>query len=199
MKRVLLTGFVPFDGHKTNPSQQIVERLSGETIAGAKVSSLVLPVIFGEDVRHALPAIEEMKPALVLSLGLAAGIACLNVEMFAINHRKTDNPGELAPIIADGPAAYFATIDPGRVAGAISSETGAPASPHGYAGSYLCNHIFYHCLHYAATKQPGLPVGFIHLPFSTEQRADHPADGTPGLPLDLMTAGIRAAIQEALV
>lgn len=197
MKRVLLTGFEPFDGYEINPSQEIAERLNGEIIAGAKVTSLVLRVAFGEDTALVLPAIEEIKPALVLSLGLAAGIAELHVEMFAINQRRTEND-DLIPIVPDGPAAYFATIDPSRIALAITRETGAKASRHGYAGSYLCNHVFYNCLHYAATCDPSLPVGFIHLPFAAEQ-AEASSGDQPGLPFDLMVAAIRVAIQEALL
>lgn len=97
MKRVLLTGFEPFDEHKVNPSQEIAERLDGEVIAGAEVCSLVLPVVFGKDVQLALPAIDQINPALVLSLGLAAGTDSLDVEMFAINHRKGTRLASLYP------------------------------------------------------------------------------------------------------
>lgn len=99
MKHVLLTGFEPFGEHKVNPSQQIAERLNGETIAGARITSLVLPVAFGKDTAQVLPAIEELEPALVLSLGLAAGRSTIDVEMFAINHRNAGQTGILVPII----------------------------------------------------------------------------------------------------
>lgn len=78
----------------------------------------------------------------------------------------------------------------------IVRETGAPAQRHGYAGSYLCNHIFYHCLHYASKRRPDLRVGFIHLPLSTEQLEE--GANTPSLPLDTMTSAMRVAIREAL-
>jgi pyroglutamyl-peptidase len=198
MQHILLTGFEPFGEYNINPSQQIAERLNGEIISGAKVSSLVLPVVFGEDSRRVLPAIEKMKPALVLSLGLAAGRSTIDVEMFAINHRRADDTDHLIAILPDAPAAYFATVDHIRIACAIARETGAPALSHGYAGSYLCNHIFYHGLHFAATGRPGPRVGFIHLPLSTEQSSETIDTSPPSLPLDLMTAAVRTAIQEAL-
>ena len=77
MHGVLLTGFVPFGDFSLNPSQQIAEALHGERIEGHRVESLVLPVEFGLDVESVLPAIEQIQPHLVLSLGLAARAPCL--------------------------------------------------------------------------------------------------------------------------
>ena len=89
MPTILLTGFEPFGDYKINPSQQIAERLHGETISGAKIVGLTLPVLMGEDFDRLSAAIADHKPTLVLSLGLAAGATCLEVERFAVNMRFT--------------------------------------------------------------------------------------------------------------
>jgi len=112
--------------------------------------------------------------------------------MFAMNHRNGDG-NSLLPILTHGPAAYFATIDVDRIARAMANA-GMPAQRHGYAGSFLCNHIYYQTLHHVATKSLATRVGFIHLPHAS----DDVSDQTPSLPLAVMREGIRRAIEEAL-
>jgi pyroglutamyl-peptidase len=206
MQKVLLTGFAPFGASQANPSQQIAERLHGEIIGGAKVVGLTLPVRMGEDADRLTAAIADHGPALVLSLGLAKGATCLDVERFAVNLRfagEVDASKPVEPnlpqsvIIADGMAGLFATVDAERVAAAIRENAGVPARAHGYAGAYACNHILYHALHYAMQWDLSYRAGFVHLPLSSEQTISENKLHLPSLPLDLMTAGIRAAIEEA--
>ncbi len=193
---VLLTGFEPFGGYESNPSQQIVERLDGQTVGEAQIVGLTLPVAFGEDSERVLATIAAYKPVLVLSLGLAAGTPCIDVERFAINLRDGDNGGQQV-IMADGITALFATLDAERTAEAIR-KSGVPCRAHGYAGSYLCNHILYQTLHYALQWDLSYKAGFLHLPFSSEQAIAENKCDKPSLPLESLTAGVRAAIEEAL-
>jgi pyroglutamyl-peptidase len=207
MPIILLTGFAPFGDSKLNPSQQVAEHLHGEIICGAQIVSLTLPVVMGEELAQVTKAIAEHKPHLVLSLGLASGATCLEVERFAVNLKVTesDNPNlPLAPnlpqslIINDGMTALFSTLDTERIAAAIRSKAGVPARAHGFAGSYACNHVLYQVLHYAVQWDLSYKAGFIHLPLSSEQAISENKLHLPSLPLDLMTAGVRAAIEEAL-
>ncbi len=144
--QVLLTGFLPFGDSQVNPSQQIACALDGETIGGAQVTSLVLPVIFGQDTDRVQAALRELNPALVLSLGLASGTPCLDVERFAVNLRVAeawlpDQPlvpnRPQAAIVPDGPDAYFATIDTERVAGAIGTRAQSSGTR-----ARLCGRLF---------------------------------------------------------
>ena len=206
MSTILLTGFMPFGESKSNPSQAVAERLHGEVIGGAQVVSLTLPVVMGMDFERVAAAIDKHQPALVLSLGLASGTTCLDVERFAVNLRVTE-PGDpekplepnkpQSPIVSGEAAGLFPTIDTERVAAAICAA-GVPARAHGYAGSYACNHILYQTLLYAA--QQGLPykAGFLHLPLSSEQVIAENKLHLPSLPLNVMIAGVRAAMEEAL-
>ena len=207
MSTILLTGFEPFGDNKTNPSQQIAERLHGETIGGARVIGLTLPVAMGEDFERLSTAIADHKPALVLSLGLAASATCLEVERFAVNLRYTE-PGDPAKplepnlpqsvIVADGMTALFATVNAERIAAAIREKAGVPARAHGYAGAYACNHILYQTLHYAGQWDLSYRAGFIHLPLSSEQAIGENRLHLPSLPLELMAAGVRAALEAIL-
>ena len=197
MRPFLLTGFEPFNNRSVNPSQQIAEALDGEMIAGVKIVGLTLPVVYGEDTRRVLPALTSLNPIAILSFGLDAGARGVNVEMFAINHRLPATPSDgLIPIDPDGPAAYFATIDTERVAQAIRERVGIHAMPHGYAGSYLCNHVFYQTLRHAASHQLDCRVGFLHVPPTAE---DSDAPATPPAPsiAELIQAA-RIAVDEVI-
>lgn len=199
MNSILLTGFEPWQEFKSNPSQQVVERLTGQTIGNTQIVGLTLPVEFGEDTARVLAAISDLQPALVLSLGLAAGTPCLDIERFAVN-RRIITIGEDAQeaIVPSGPAAYFATIEVERIARAIRDKAQIPARAHGYAGSFLCNHVLYHTLNFAKTNSQALKAGFIHLPLSSEQVIAENRLGQPSLPLESMVQGVRVAIEEVL-
>lgn len=195
MPAVIVTGFEPFGNFKENPSAQIAEQLHGRTIGDVMVSSLVLPVAFGQDTARLFPAIEELQPQFVLSLGLAARATCLQVERIALNLQNADD--REVPIVEDGPAAYFATLDVDQIATAVKNR-GTPAQPHVYAGTYLCNHVMYQTLHLAATQPIPLRSGFIHLPLSQEQALAEGLTQLPSLPLQTMADGVLAAIETAL-
>jgi pyroglutamyl-peptidase len=208
MPTILLTGFEPFGESQSNPSQLICERLHGEVTGGAQVVGLTLPVVMGADFARVAAAIDEHSPVLVLSLGLASGTTCLDIERFAVNLRITDagNPEKpLEPnlpqsaIVPDGPEALFPTIDCEKVAAAIRGKAGVPARAHGYAGSYACNHILYQTLLYALRRDRTYKAGFIHLPLSSEQAIAENKLHLPSLPLSVMADGVRAAIEAALL
>ncbi|BDI30048.1 pyrrolidone-carboxylate peptidase [Capsulimonas corticalis] len=190
----MLTGFEPFHDNAVNPSQLIAERLNGETIGNARVVSLTLPVVFGEDTRRVFAAIDEWKPSVVISLGLSAGIGSIDVEMFAVNHRIADGSKALPPIAEDGPAAYFSTLPIDPICAAIEERAHLPVRRHGYAGSFLCNHILYQTLRHIETHKIDCRAGFLHLPQATENSAK----GQPSLPLEQMIAGVRIAIEAAM-
>ena len=207
MPTVLLTGFLPFGDSKTNPSQIIAERLHGEVISGTQVVSLILPVALGVDFERVAEAIKTHQPILVLSLGLATGATCLDVERFAVNLRVTEIGDTDAPLIPNlpqsviaksEPDALFATVDAERVAAAICENAGVPARAHAYAGSYACNYVLYRTLLFAAEQGLAYKAGFVHLPLSSEQAIAENKLHLPSLPLALMTAGVRAAIEAAL-
>jgi pyroglutamyl-peptidase len=197
MRRVLVTGFEPFNEHAVNPSQTIAERLSGSIVGDVNVVGLTLPVEWGKDTELMFSAISDVDPVAIISLGLDATAQGLKVEMFAINHRIVAEDQTLEPIVPDGPAAYFATVDVDRVGKAMGKQACVPVIRHGYAGSYLCNHIFYQTLHHTHLQRSRTKVGFIHIPFADD--AVNTDLGRLTLPIDRMIAAVRVAVQEAVV
>lgn len=201
-KNILVTGFEPFGGRGENPSLQVLARLKAP--AGARLFKARLPVT-GRAVGPRIAAlIARHKPDLVVSLGLAAGEAAIRVERFAVNvadYAIKDNSGwqpEGMRLDAAGPAAYFVTADPLKLA-AAARRAGAPAYVSNHAGGYVCNTLMYAALR--AIELSGLPAiyAFVHLPVSTEMALkEKPGPRiSPSLPLDLLVRAAAAAVKEA--
>lgn len=172
MKKLLLTGFVPFLDFPVNPTEEIVKSLDGETINGYQIISKILPVDFQQSEKEIIQHYEEIKPDAVVSLGLAGGRQHITPERIAINCKDgaPDNNGVICedePISNDGPAGYFSTL-PIRAMVNSLKEHGYPAKISNTAGTYLCNNVMYAVLQKIEKEQTPIPAGFIHIPASHE-------------------------------
>jgi pyroglutamyl-peptidase len=200
MPTVLLTGFEPFDDESTNPSWEAVRALQGARIGGHRIETRCLPVVFGDANRQLRKAIAVTKPVLVVCVGQAGGRAQLSLERVAINvddARRPDNAGHApvdAPIVADGPAAYFTSLPIKRLRQALQ-RAGIPAEVSQTAGTYVCNHVFYGLMH-ALRRKRRLRGGFVHIPWSPAQAARHP--GAPSLPTATVVEALRIIVRTAL-
>ena len=196
---VLVTGFDPFAGEPTNPSWEICRMLPG-TIAGLRVETLRVPCEFGRAIEVVSRAIERHRPSLVVSIGQAGGRSHLSVERVAINvddARLPDNGGARpvdAPIAADGPPAYFATL-PIKAMTVAMRKAGVPTEVSNSAGTYVCNHLMYGVLHFLAESGIEARAGFIHVPYAESQVIDKA--GIAGMALATMAKGVEAGIAAA--
>jgi pyroglutamyl-peptidase len=89
MRKLLLTGFEPFDGMESNLSTDIVKEFTN-------IQSLILPVTFNEAFKQLKPVVEDIKPDVLLLFGLADIRDKVTIERIAINTlhaRITDNEG----------------------------------------------------------------------------------------------------------
>jgi pyroglutamyl-peptidase len=196
MNTVLLTGFDPFAGDAVNPSWEAARALDGETVAGHRIVAAKLPVVFG-DALHALrEAVARTKPALVICIGVANTRTRISIERVAINvddARIPDNAGRQpidAPVVHQGPAAYFSTLPIKAMLRALT-DADIPAEISQTAGTYVCNHVFYGLMHELAAT-PHIRGGFIHVP---------PLAETPdetGLALASLVAVLRISVECAL-
>ncbi|MCX8957155.1 pyroglutamyl-peptidase I [Erwinia psidii] len=173
MKTVLITAFEPFEGQQINPSWESVRQLHERPVCGVKVIAKQLPCVFGDSLEVLYAAIDEVRPEMVIAVGQAGGCTGITVERVAINvddARIPDNAGNQPidkPIVAGGPAAYFATLPIKAIVEGIR-EAGIPAAVSQTAGTYVCNHVMYGLLHYLQ-KHKGIRAGFIHIPYLPEQ------------------------------
>jgi pyroglutamyl-peptidase len=193
---ILLTGFEPFGGERTNPSWEVAAWLDGKEIAGATIHTLELPVNCKRAAKMITDAITRANPAAVLGLGQAGGRAALSIERVAVNladeraSRESGGGVNDKPVVANGPDAYFARLPLAPMLQALG-RAAIPAALSLSAGVYVCNTVMYATLH-ALRQRPRVPAGFIHLPYTTAQAARH--HGAPSMSVDLMTAGIEIAL-----
>lgn len=202
-RRILLTGFEPFDGESVNPSWEVARSLQGETITGARVHSLCLPCVFGDALAVLGAELDRLRPQVVLALGQAGGRSDLSPERVAINvddARIPCNAGRQPidePVVPGAPAAYFSTLPVKAIVAALRAGR-LPASVSQTAGTFVCNHVFYGLMH-ALRRRRGVRAGFMHLPLLPEQAAARATVPTlPSLPLATLVQGVRLALQTAV-
>ncbi len=171
--RVLITGFEPFGGDAINPSEMLAEMLAlpAKPVPGLDIAAAILPCAFASMPEALAAAISRHSPDILLGFGLAGGRSAISIERIGINiidARIQDNQAAQpvdAPVIKDGPAAYFATI-PIKAIYAALNKASIPAEISQTAGSFVCNAVLYTSLHMA--KNRALRAGFIHLPYLPE-------------------------------
>ena len=185
--KLLLTGFEPFGGDTTNPSQLLIEWVERMVQLGEwtsihevheiEIVTALLPTEFEGAKRILQQVLAQEQPDVVLSLGQAGGHSSIAVERVALNlqdARIPDNNGrqpidEL--IEADGATAYMSTLPVKRLVSALR-QAGIPSQVSYSAGTYVCNHVMYYVLHQAMTQYPQMKSGFVHIPYTPDQVVD---------------------------
>ncbi len=197
--RVLVTGFRPFPGAPTNPSEELVRALRVGELSrrhGIELVTQILPVEYAA-VAEALPRLwRDLQPAAVLHVGLHGRARIPRVELRGKNHMSPvapDAAGQLPrrpAIEPGGPAIRASSLPAPRIVAAIHAR-GARARTSHDAGGYLCNFATYLSLGLAPK---GAIAGFLHVPWPAEEtgRARRAPAGRPGR-AELMVA-LEAAI-----
>jgi pyroglutamyl-peptidase len=168
--------------------------LDGQSINAHLIEAVCLPTKFAA-ARRDLSELLKRPWAMVLCVGQAGGRAALGLERVAINvndARIPDNDGQQPidePVVPGGPPAYFSTL-PLKACVQALREAGLPAEVSNSAGTFVCNHVFYVLMH-ALADRPGVPAGFVHLPWLPEQ-------GQPSLRLVDMTRALHLTVQTTL-
>lgn len=176
---ILLSGFEPFGGFAHNPSLDVVNEVAGRAAAGKLVtqqehndvviSTLTLPVEFGGAGHLLTTAVQQHRPDVVISVGLAAGTETVRLERVGLNLRDAripDNTGAQPPnrpITAGAENAHFSTL---RLKAAAQRILAAeiPVSLSLSAGSYVCNEVLYTLLQHISSGDLPISAGFIHIP-----------------------------------
>jgi pyroglutamyl-peptidase len=194
---ILLTGFEPFGGERTNPSWEVARRLDGLNVDGATVKAVRLPVGCRRAARSVTHAIEELRPAAILGLGQAAGRPVLSPEKVAINvadervRRESDGGLAGTPVIPGGPDAYFSRLPLPEIIRALRAGS-IPVGLSLSAGVFACNAAMYAALH-TLRRRRAVQAGFIHMPYEARQAVRHHT--APSMSLDMMTAGIEITLR----
>ena len=199
MKQILVTGFEPFDGYKTNPSQEVVVQINNQEIGKYQVNGIVLPLDYEKAFKILLESISKTEPPYILLCGQAYRpyIGLEKIAVNAVNTSRADNEGNLPEsdlILENAPTAYFSTIDPKPLV-AVLHEKEIPANISYHAGTYGCNWLFYKILHWNANSKQDLGIIFIHLPPLPKQALEKNESTIPTMSLDLELKAVTEIIK----
>lgn len=169
----LITGFEGYGGRADNPSARIARALDRHSVGGRPVVGRVLPVTCNGLRERLRVWLEEIDPALVISLGLAPGEPVIRLERIAANHadfEMPDNTGQVLQgrLVETGVTALEATLPLPEIRAALLAA-GIPARISQTAGTFVCNATMYQLLDLCAARTPAPAAGFIHLPMLPAQ------------------------------
>jgi pyroglutamyl-peptidase len=189
-KSIVVTGFEPYGGRRINPAAEVAKALDGEAIDGFPVVGAILPVSQRSLRERLEELLSELRPSIVISLGLAPGEPMIRLERFGLNlldFEIADNDGARladAPIEVNGTTGVRASLPLRAIERGLLSA-GIPARLSSTAGTFLCNATLYTLIRILEERFPSALGGFIHLPYLPEQVAQLLADGKRDRRLEL--------------
>lgn len=170
VRTVLMTGFDPFGKYVRNPSQQIVESLEETGFPNSRLNLQVAVLsTCCQEWKRLKRYLDKYKPEALILTGLANGRKRISLERFALNirdYRIKDNGGHQfvgLPVEKSGPDAYQSRAALDSLNKTLNSS-GYPCEISNYAGSFICNELYYRSLHYSASKGYPKLVLFVHVP-----------------------------------
>ncbi|MFX1311705.1 MAG: hypothetical protein ACFFHD_03695 [Promethearchaeota archaeon] len=163
---ILLTGFGPFGKITKNLSGEVVKIMKSE-INNHHLKKKILPVSWKKSLEHykRIMILSKMAFELVILLGIHMR-RNINIEKFGWNIAfGKDNEKKLkCGLIKRGRPFYLKTIlDINQIYSKLENTTHISISY--FAGSYLCNYIYYWALFLSNYEYPVL---FIHIPQNME-------------------------------
>ncbi|MBQ8655127.1 MAG: hypothetical protein IJ507_09335 [Clostridia bacterium] len=167
--KILITGFEPFGGDSVNPSWEAV-RLLPDSVDGAQLHRVQLPVVFGECGERLAAEAQAYQPDVVILCGVAGNRTEVTPELLAVNWRMgsiADNAGVQYTGQKIDPAGPDAIMTDLPVTAMVEDmkQAGLPAKLSLSAGAYVCNDLYYAAMQ--GQKKGGYRALFIHVPPTT--------------------------------
>ena len=209
MKKIILSGFVPFGAYPVNSSQQVVWRLAQRGIDGIKIVPAIFDATIPEENRGEVLAVRARALGVsgIISLGMASEKKGLCIERWATN--AVDNEKYCPPLLQG------TRIDPRQPYGwrialdlapwnvmefekACTAE-GIPVELSDDAGGFCCNHLAYQTRTALIEREETTPYLFIHLPCSPAtipNEKEFAAAGKVSMSVDKMVLGIELLLQK---
>ena len=166
---ILLSCFEPFGGEAINSSLEVCRLLESEGRSDLKIC--ILPVVWKSAPEILLKEIEKWNPRVVLAFGQAKrrGISLEKRAQNLDDFRIPDNAGQqilAQKIIISAPESLSSTLPLEDIFASLKKEQ-IPVELSQSAGSFVCNHLFFHLQDALAREK--VISGFIHLPILPEQ------------------------------
>jgi pyroglutamyl-peptidase len=193
--RILLTAFEAYGDWKENSSWLAMVELLKEAPQDIDLVTRLYPVDLQALQKMLVTDLQSEYDA-VLHLGQSPGLSSVKLEKIALNVAGcVENHGEELPqLIQDGPTAFRSQMPLGDWAELLRAND-IPAAVSYHAGTFLCNATMYLSHFYSGEMGRSPPIGFIHLPLTTEQVAR--ANSTSAsLPTKVLAKSIRMILGE---
>jgi pyroglutamyl-peptidase len=167
----LFTGFGAFPGVSVNPTELLIARWqrSLERRPTNQCECYVLPTEYRGSEAAIRDLLDRHNPRLLIMLGVKPSAATISLERYALNIDDSSAPdaaGEIrdgTPISTGGPEALMTSIDLIALRnGMLAREYSIEISNH--AGTYVCNHAYYHALNLVESENRPTQVLFVHVP-----------------------------------
>ena len=173
--RILVTAFDPFGGFDTNSSLIVLNKLP-DKVGEVCIDKLMIPTVFKESASVTWEKALETGADAILSLGQAGGRVNITPEKIGINYADAsiaDNKGVLCSgeSLSDGRDAYFSSLPVEKMV-KRANEKGFNSALSLSAGAFVCNSLLYLLLEKVEKEEKDIKVGFVHLPYATEQGMD---------------------------
>lgn len=194
MKKILLTGFEPFQKEAINPSQLLVQSY----LSSSTLDTLILPVSYKRSFDLLRSQLAESNYDFIFMLGQAGGRKMVELERVAINYQDSENPDEDGDlrvqhkISLEGPEAFISPLPLRDWVQTLQAKS-LPVAISLSAGAFVCNSIYYQVCELIKNSRKETQALFIHLPYIQEQMLGK-AEGTPFLPMPM----IRKTLDEIL-
>ena len=196
MKTIILTGFEPFGKSNVNPSILACQAFNNEKINDYLIQTFEIPLRYKE-IKKTIVNILEKEPSAIICTGQSPR-AMISLERVAINIAdvsRTSYNCDTKPsndiLEEDGPAGYFTTLPIHKMKETLEINN-IPCEISNSAGTFGCNQIFYHTMHYLNESNITIPAGFIHFPSLPEQVI---GKSTPSMSLETIKKGLEIILQ----
>ena len=197
---ILLTGFEPFGGSKINSSILACREFENKIIEGYTVKIFEIPLRYKEIRTTIEQLIQHEQPLAVICTGQSSRFE-ISLERVAINIadviKSTYNCGESPKneiLIKDAPAGYFSTLPLQQIRRDLE-ENKIPVNISNSAGTYGCNQIFFHLMHFINNENLNIFAGFVHIPSLPEQVV---GKNLPSMSLELTTKALGIIIDSTI-
>lgn len=205
MPKIVVTGFEAFAHTTENPTLDVLAQLRAANDIEGDLTTVQMPVDSNQLAALTSAKLDELKPDIWISLGVAPGLSVVAVERIAANVMDFPIPDNVGvqhgggPVFASGPAGRLATLPVKTIASELRAA-GIPAKVSNSPSTYLCNQMMYTVLHLIAEKGMATRAGFIHVPAhpSFVAKQEYPFIEMPSMSIDLMTAAVKRAIRVAV-
>ncbi|WEV65515.1 pyroglutamyl-peptidase I [Bifidobacterium sp. ESL0764] len=200
---VVISGFDPYEGIKSNPSHVVPHALADDGLGDASglegddllrdvdisINAVDLPISVDECWPLLKETLQATHPDIVIATGLKAAARGILLERCAnniIDTARTTISGEMTglpfepadeasrkPIASNGPAAFWTKLPLRSILDNFASEE-IPSALSSDAGTFVCNSLFYNLMKWT-TGQHKVLSGFVSLPIINEE--PHPQHG----------------------